>query len=204
MPTRLLLVIALLAPLGCSSTPGDAAYRSNHPEKAADLYRRGAEQGDSDAALKLGLLLQEQTSLITEYGAAGQWFVKACDLSDVVGCHNAGVGFEYGKDGLRKDYDHARDYYEKAASRGYMQSQYNLGTLYSNQYFRDDVSGLMWLLAAQETTKTCASMPLCKWFSAMPRATCRGWKPEWRFRTLKPRDRSHCESVDPKPGQHKM
>jgi hypothetical protein len=44
-----------------------------------------------------------------------------------------------------------------------MQSQYNLGSMYSNLYFQDDITGLMWLLAAQDNARTCTAKPLCKW-----------------------------------------
>ncbi len=61
MRALMLGVIAsvMLAGAGCSSVPGDAALRSGHPEQAADLYRRGAEQDDASAALRLGLLIDE-------------------------------------------------------------------------------------------------------------------------------------------------
>lgn len=161
--TKIVLAALMLAITGCSTTPGDAAYRSGHPQQAAELYRRGAAQGDSEAALKLGFLIDDNADLTKEFGISGTWFVKACDLGSLAGCHNAGLGFEYGKHGLTKSYDQARDYYQKAAARGYMQSQYNLGTLYSNQYFHDDVTGLMWLLAAQDNARRCLPQPLCKW-----------------------------------------
>jgi TPR repeat protein len=159
----MVVAAALLALVSCSTTPGDAANRSHHPRQAAELYRQGAEQGDAVAALKLGFLIEDDASLITDFGMPGRWFVRSCEIGDDAGCHNAGIGFEYGKNGLTKNYEQARDYYQKAAMRGYMQSQYNLGSLYSNLYFQDDVTGLMWLLAAQDNARTCIAKPLCKW-----------------------------------------
>lgn len=156
------LAAALLC-CGCASTPGDAASRLGHPEQAADLYRRGAEQGDAEAALKLGLLLDQGPVAGSGLGSAADWYVKACDLGSPVGCHNVGVGFEYGKSGLDKNLESARAYYLRAARQGYMQSQYNLGSLYANQYLSDDVEGLAWLLAAQEAASHCASDSLCRW-----------------------------------------
>src|SRR5258708_2928138 len=100
----------------------------------------GSEQGDPAAALRLGFLLD-----------SGYWFRKACDLGSLPGCHNAGVAYESGKGRLDKDYSQARAYYLRAAERGYMQSQYNLASLYSNNYISppDDVEGLKWMLLAQ-------------------------------------------------------
>jgi Sel1 repeat len=159
-----LLVIGVALLFGaCSSTPGDAALRSDHPQQAADLYRRGAEQGDAEAAFKLGRLIEGGTLRDSSHGSAGRWYVKACELGDVVGCHNAGVGYEYGTLGLDKSYEEARSLYKRAAQQGYMQSQYNLGSLYANQYFADNIEGLAWLLAAQAKASACLPDPLCKW-----------------------------------------
>jgi Sel1 repeat len=161
-PALLVAGVALL--LGaCSSTPGDAALRSDHPQQAADLYRRGAEQGDAEAAFKLGRLIDGGTLRDSSYGNAGHWYVEACELGDVVGCHNAAVGYEYGTLGLDKSYEEARSLYKRAAQQGYMQSQYNLGSLYANQYFTGNVEGLAWLLAAQAKASACLPDPLCKW-----------------------------------------
>jgi TPR repeat protein len=156
-------LLAALIAAACSTTPGDAANRSNHPQQAAEFYRRGAEQGDALAAPKLAFLLEDHPEMSAEFGAVGTWFLKGCGLGDVTSCHNVGVGYEYSKFGLTQNYDQARLYYQKAADHGYMQSQYNLGTLYANQHFNDDIEGLKWLLASQRNAKTCAAVPLCKW-----------------------------------------
>ncbi len=163
-----LLLIASMASLiaACSSTPGDAAYRAGQSNAAADLYHRGALQGDAQAALKLGLMISGEAASIEKYGIAGQWFIRACDLGNATGCHNAGVGYEYGpngKAGLDKDLGKALGYYQRAADRGYMSSQYNLGSLYANQYFSDDIEGLKWLLVSQTSARGCAAEPTCKW-----------------------------------------
>jgi TPR repeat protein len=161
--TATLPLLATLVATAHGATPGDAALRSNHPQQAAELYRRGANQGDALAARKLAFLLEDHPEMSTEFGTIGTWFLKGCDLGDSPSCHNVGVGYETSKYGLPQNYDQARTYYQKAADRGYMQSQYNLGTLYSNQYFNDDTEGLKWLLASRRSAKACAAVPLCKW-----------------------------------------
>lgn len=91
-PTIFLFAPVLLSFAACSSTPGDAANRSGHIGSAAKLYQQGADQGDSEAALKLGLLLS--TAPLKEYGEAGDWYIKACDLGSLAGCHDAGYASE--------------------------------------------------------------------------------------------------------------
>ena len=115
------------------------------------------------AARKLAFLLEDNPAMSPEFGIVANWFQEGCDLGDVTSCHNVGIGYEYSKFGLTQDYDQARTYYQRAADHGYMQSQYDLGTLYSNQYFNDYTEGLKWLLASQRSAKTCAAVPLCKW-----------------------------------------
>jgi hypothetical protein len=154
--------------LNSGATPGDAAVRGGHVEQGAKLYRRGAEQGDGEAALKLGLLIESGSLRDPAYGAAGDWYSKGCDLGNVVACHNAGVGHEYGSLGLSKDLEAAQDLYRRAAERGYMQSQYNLGSLYANDHFADDVQGLAWLLSAQRIAKQCVGKELCDWILRDP------------------------------------
>jgi TPR repeat protein len=150
---------------GWCQTPGDAAVRGGYFEQGADLYKRGAAQGDSSAALKLGLLIDQGRVSVTTFGNATDWFKKACELGNMPGCHNAANAFEYGKNGVEKDYELARAYYLRAADRGYMPSQYNLGSLYSNGYFTpaEDIEGFKWMLVAEKTALGCRSTPLCKW-----------------------------------------
>lgn len=157
--------LALLL-VSCSTTPGDAAYWGRHPRQAADLYRSAAEQGDALAAFKLGRMIEGGEVSDAQFGAAGTWFVRSCELGDMVGCHNVGVGYEYGsgeKLGLGKDLAKARDYYRRAAEHGYMQAQYNLGSMYANSYFTDDTEGLKWLLVAQRAARSCPSNDTCDW-----------------------------------------
>lgn len=159
------IVAAALLGWGCSSVPGDAAARSGHPEQAADLYRRGAEQGDASAALRLGMLLDQGRVSPSRYGEAADWFKKGCSLGNLPSCHNVGVAYEYGKSGVSKDYSEAHNFYLKAAAAGYMQSQYNLASLYSNGYVvpPNDVEGLKWILLAQTSAEKCKQQELCQW-----------------------------------------
>lgn len=168
MPIHKACLITFLALFftACSTTPGDAARRGGHSEQAANMYRQGADQGDALAALKLGQLIESGQTSSIQYGEAGVWFIRACELGNLVGCHNAGVGYEYGAEGklgLAKDFSKAAEFYRRAAERGYMQSQYNLGSLYANGHLQNDVEGLKWFLLAQKAARACIPEPLCKW-----------------------------------------
>jgi TPR repeat protein len=172
MANRILVLILLFmmgTHAGCSHTPGDAALRGGHEEAAADLYVKGAEQGDPEAALKLGLLLNNGSVSTEAYGQASRWFQKACELGSLPGCHNLGIAYEYGNDGVVKDLNKAYECYLKAAERGYMQSQYNLSSLYSNGYIepQDNVEGLKWMLLSQKAARAC-KLQICEWILKDP------------------------------------
>jgi len=164
------IFFVVLIPLvvSCSTTPGDAAYRGGHPKQAANLYRQGADQGDKAAALKLGLMLSEGKASSANYGSAIKWYERACELGSDAGCHNSGNAYEYGQAGVNKNYKKAREFYTLAAEKDYMQSQYNLGSLYSNQYFKNDIEGLKWMLIAEKAANNCSNIPLCQWVQKDP------------------------------------
>jgi len=166
-----LLPIAFLSLfVGCAHTPGDASLRAGHPKQAASLYRQGADQGDASAALKLALLIEKGNFNNPEYGGAAQWYERACGLGSLPGCHNVGASYEYGSNGVAKDIKKATDSYLKAAERGYMQSQYNLASLYSNQYIepQNDVEGYKWMILARNAAQQCKDQPLCEWILKDP------------------------------------
>src|SRR5512133_2812769 len=173
MIKQTVIVFALLTPFffgGCAHTPGDSALRGGHPQAAADLYAKGADLGDANAALKLGLLISDGTISDTHYGSALKWYLRACDLGSLPGCHNVGVAYQEGKHGVSKDFQKAYGYYMKSAERGYMQAQYNLASLYSNQEVQpsNDIEGYKWMLLAQGAASKCSSVPLCEWILQDP------------------------------------
>lgn len=160
-----LIATLVVAMAGCGVVPGDAVLRPGHPEKAAEFYQRGAEHGNADAAFRLGMLIDKREVSSIVYGSAFSWFKKACELGSLAGCHNVGVAYEYGTNGLPKDYVQAQAYYLKAAAAGYMPSQYNLGSLYANNHVSppNDVEGLKWVLLAQMSAAKDEAQPLAQW-----------------------------------------
>jgi len=167
---RLITLTLMLTLAGCSAVPGDAALRGGHPEQAANLYKRGADRGDAAAALRLGRMVEQGAASSGQYGSASTWYQRACDLGSLPGCHNVGVSYEYGSNGLTKDLTQAEAFYRKAAMAGYMQSQYNLASMYSNNYVvpPNDVEGLKWMLLAQNAAAQCAGQELCQWILRDP------------------------------------
>lgn len=166
---KFLLILFLSLSCGaCSATPGDAALRAGQYVAAADLYHQGATMHDAKAANKLGLLISNNYISSTQYGPAIKWFMLACKSGNLAGCHNSGNGFEYGQFGAKKSYNQAKYYYSLAANKGYIQSQYNLGSLYSNHYIHNDVEGLKWMLIAYNGANSYSSCTVCQWILKDP------------------------------------
>lgn len=162
--------VMFLVTVSCAGTPGDAALRGGHPEAAANLYAKGAELGDAEAALKLGLLISNGTIADTKYGSSLKWYLRACELGSLPGCHNVGVAYQEGTDGLTKEPQKAYEYYMKSAEKGYMQAEYNLASLYSEQLVQppNDVEGYKWMLLSQRAAQKCIKYPLCGWIVKDP------------------------------------
>lgn len=162
---RVLLVLSLSLCGACSHLAGDEALEQGNAQQAARLYLEDAEAGQAEAALKLGQLLLDGRVRGSQYETAAHWFMKACELGSLSGCHNAALAFEDGTNGAEKDLLKAKEYYLVAAENGYIQSQYNLGCMYADKCVTppDDVEGYKWMLIAQKAAKGCLGEDVCKW-----------------------------------------
>lgn len=153
-----------------NATPGDAAARGGHYKQAAELYKKGAEQGDATAAMKLAFIFK-RVQLSPEFKTPLFWFEKACELGIPMGCHNAAYGYEEALYDLKsKDLIKAETNYRNAAEKGYMQSQYNLASMYSNNYITppNDVEGYKWFLISLKNAENCSDKKLCQWILSDP------------------------------------
>ena len=141
----LILLTALLN--SCASvTPGDAAYKAGHFEQAADLYRRGAEQGDKLAAFKLGELYNFD---LKDNKKAVVWYKRAYELGHVPAAWFIGKIYESGEGDIERNYLEAEKWFRKGAEKGQHYAMYDLAGLYAKQVIQpsDDIQGLMWLEA---------------------------------------------------------
>jgi len=88
-----------------------------------------------------------------------QAFEKACNLGNSYGCHKVGIAYNNGLYGFDKNYERAKEWYLKAAVKGYAASQQNIANLYAYRLLEemDDVEGYKWLVLAEKTTAECSS-----------------------------------------------
>lgn len=132
-------------------------------EKTAAELRRQADS-NADAALRLGNLLARNRVSKAKYGNAVDWYKKGCALNNLSACHNVGVSYEYGRNGVKLDNTEAANYYLKSAERAFLPSLLNLAILHADGRVSslDNRDGLKWMLIAQKAAAQCATVPLCK------------------------------------------
>ncbi len=155
-----LLAGLLLAMPAGAATPADP----RQDDRDAAALRRLAEQGNGNAALRLGNLLARNRVPAAKYGKAVDWYKKGCALGDLSACHNTGISYEYGRNGATQSDAEAADFYLQSAERAFLPSMFNLAILYADARITspDSREGLKWMLVAQRAAAQCPDRPLCQ------------------------------------------
>jgi TPR repeat protein len=143
---------------------GAATPDPQQDEDYATELQRKVDQGDGDAALQIGNLLIRSRIPGPRYGTPITWFKKGCTLRSLPACHNVGVSYEQGRNGVNQDYAEATSYFLQAAERAFLPSMYNLAVLSAESKISaaDNREGLKWMLVAQKSAVQCPESPTCK------------------------------------------
>lgn len=159
---RSLLIFTLL--FAFPAITGAATPDPQQDEKYAADLRRKVDQGDGDAALQIGNLLLRGRIPAPRYGTPINWFKKGCALRSLPACHNVGVSYEQGRNGVSQDFAEATSYFLQAAERAFLPSMYNLAVLSAQSKIStlDNREGLKWMLVAQKAAVQCPESPTCK------------------------------------------
>ncbi len=110
---------------------GRALDKGKHYAKAAEWYRKAAEQGYAAAQHSLGVMYYTGRGVAQDYKEAGRLYRKAAEQGFAVAQYNLGVMYENGQ-GVAQDSKEAVKYYRKAAEQGITAAQYNLGVMYKH------------------------------------------------------------------------
>ena len=128
----LIFILALFVPgYGYSQTfaEGKAAYQAKDYEKALEIFRPLAEQGDSDAQATMGIMYEFGRGVPIDKKVAMEWYIKAAMQGNPNVQHDIGVKFFQGQ-GMKQDYEQAAYWWEQSASAGIADSQFNLALMY--------------------------------------------------------------------------
>jgi tetratricopeptide (TPR) repeat protein len=92
----------------------------------------------------------------TDKSAALSAFEQACEMGNNYGCHKVGIAHNNGLYGKEKNYLVAKQWYEKAAVKGYIPSQLNIANIYAHRLLPlNDEAGYTWLAKAGDGLREC-------------------------------------------------
>jgi TPR repeat protein len=121
-------------------------------KKAKLYFERAASQGSVPAMLALADQYKKGLGVPRDDAKAFEWFMAAAVKEDPVGMLEIGDYYEWGKGGIKVDYERAHEYFEKAAAKGNSTAMYRLGVHYreGRAVAKDAHAALKWLSAAAE------------------------------------------------------
>lgn len=96
--------------------------------KAADWYRKSAEQGMAISQYRLAALYEKGRGVAQSNRKAMEWYAKAAEGGNVKAMHNLAVIYAEGR-GTKQDFGTAAKWFDQAAQYGLGDSQYNLAIL---------------------------------------------------------------------------
>ena len=116
-----------------------------------DLYKQAAEDGDTDARMRLGLMFYEGDEIPKDHDQAAHWFRLAAAADLPAGEAALGYLHEQGL-GVGQSFAQALSWYRKAAKDNHAWAQYRLGLMYRDGrgVSRDAVRAASFLSAAAE------------------------------------------------------
>jgi TPR repeat protein len=108
-------------------------------------FQEGAEAGDANAELQLGILYAKGEGVEQDYAKAAKWFRAAGNQGVARAQYDLGVLYERGR-GVPLDLTEAANWYLKGAQGGHPLAQYNLAVCYiKGQGIRQDAAeGALW------------------------------------------------------------
>jgi len=141
------------------------AYDNGQYEQAVKLWRKHANNDDTEAQNRLGELYRKGHGVERNYKKAAQWFRRAARLGDAEAQFNLGALYRVGK-GVKKDSGLAAQWYERAAKKGYAAAQYSFGLMLENGrgVERDRAAAREWYIkaAAQDHHKAAKRLKALK------------------------------------------
>jgi len=110
-------------------TSANQELNSGNFAKAAEEFRRLAEQGDAKAQSHMGYMYHVGEGVPQDYAEAVKWYRKAAVQGNRDAQYNLAVAYSFGE-GIKQDYKEAAIWYRRAAEQGHVISQYSLGISY--------------------------------------------------------------------------
>ena len=98
-------------------------------KKAARLYQRAADLGDTGAVVKLAYAYEQGSGVKLDRKKMIKYFRMAADRGDAIAQYNLAECFEAGR-GVPQDDDEAAWFFKLSADQGFTQAEYVLGCMF--------------------------------------------------------------------------
>lgn len=133
----------------------DAAQKAGNHAAALAIFERQYALGHLEAGFRLADLYARGQGVPVQPGKVFEIFSDLAERGEPMGFHSVGLCHEHGV-GVPVDYAKAAATYRRAADVGYLRSMYALGVFSAQDRIapRDDIAGLMWLLAALDRARS--------------------------------------------------
>lgn len=141
----ILIVMCLIAPatIWAGYDDGIEAYNKADYESALRNLAPLAEQGNSDAQVKVGILYFNGLGVSKNYSEAGKWFLRAASQGDTT-AQRMVAKMHINGEGFKEDYLVAVKWYQKAIEAGNIEAQNELAHMYiNNQGFSLDETKIL-------------------------------------------------------------
>ena len=106
------------------------ALKSGDYVRAAEEFRKVAEQGNPKAQSHLGYMYYAGEGVPQSFEEAVKWYGKAAVQGDRDAQYNYAVAYAFGE-GIKQDYKEAAVWYRRAAEQGHAIAQYSMGISYT-------------------------------------------------------------------------
>ena len=108
---------AKLTMLGNMYYSGDGISSGKDYNRALELYRKAAEQGDRDAQYNIGVMYYNGQGVNQSYQESREWFIKSAKKGNSDAQFSLGVIY-YEGNGFNVDIDYANTWFKKSCENG--------------------------------------------------------------------------------------
>lgn len=145
---------------------GRSAYISGDYERALEILKPLAEDGDSEAQKVLGIMYDYGHGVEKDQQQALYWYIKSAEQGNPAVQYQVGAKYFRGE-GTQQDYAEAGKWWELAANGGQVDAQFNLGLMYYRglSVERDDIRAVRLFQQAAEQGHSYAQYSLAVMYS---------------------------------------
>lgn len=108
----------------------DSLYRAGNFEKAVEVYRQSAEEGNAEAQFDIGYAYYTGEGIGRDYTSAAMWFKRSAKQQFAKAMYNLAYCYMNGR-GVPRDYDKAYSMLVESAEKNYKRAQLTLADCFA-------------------------------------------------------------------------